>query len=130
MAESRMVSIAKGRLTLAGALACCLVATFGASPAGAQAITSADLQNFVAARAGFGQPVRNESNDWKDLLYLAAGSPSPEMAIEEFARRIGVAPDAARDYARVIIESAVDDETCQVEGPRPAHCAFSPGSPR
>ena len=107
----------------------CLVGVLLAAPAAAQFVTADALSKFVDESLS---PYRhNPSPDWEDTLYAIAKSErSPDTVLAEFARRMRVSPDVARVYATVIVESVVDDETCQAARVRPARCAFAPGQPR
>ena len=96
-----------------------------ASPGVAQAVSSGDLQRFVAEYRSH-IPSRT-STDWDDLLYLSATSArTRERVIADFARRIGTSPATAREYASVILDAALPDKTCDAR-PQPAHCVFAPG---
>jgi hypothetical protein len=95
-------------------LALHLAVALVAVPAAAQSVTADARATFVARQKQYHDSRIARSGNWKDVLYTITWTEGdPERVVARFARRIGASPEAAARYAFVIVDAAVEAETCR-----------------
>ena len=102
-----------------------LLAIVPSPPAFGQVIRSEDLATFIDKSAA--QYDLASKADFESVLYeIAKRHPAPEVAIAEFAKRLGTSIHVANGYAAALVESVAAKMTCfeHRQG-----CTFAAGDP-